>query len=218
MKRAAPVTTLFLDVGGVLLTNGWDHHARRRAARHFKLAWAEMEERHSLVFETHEEGRMTFQEYLGWVVFYQKRPFTRSQFRDFIFAQSKPYPGVIELIANLKARYGLKIVVVSNESREVNAYRIRAFKLDRLVDTFLSSSLRSSAQARCRYLSAGIGSRPGATGADHLHRQHADVRPGRGRAGHSQHSSCGFEIHPRKASFIWISRRDEVSSPEPLAY
>jgi putative hydrolase of the HAD superfamily len=47
---------------------------------------------------------------------------------------------VIELIANLKGRYGLKIVVVSNESREVNAYRIRAFKLDRLVDTFLSSS------------------------------------------------------------------------------
>jgi putative hydrolase of the HAD superfamily len=139
MKRAAPVTTLFLDVGGVLLTNGWDHLARKRAAKHFKLAWAEMEERHSLVFETHEEGRMTFQEYLGWVVFHQKRPFTRSQFRDFIFAQSKPYPGMIELIGNLKARYGLKIVVVSNESREVNAYRIRAFELDRLVDTFISS-------------------------------------------------------------------------------
>ena len=139
MKRAAPVTTLFIDVGEVLLTNGWDHLARRRAAKHFRLAWVDMEERHSLVFETHEEGRMTFQEYLGWVIFYQKRPFTRSEFRDFIFAQSKPYPGVIELVANLKARYGLKIVVVSNESREVNAYRIRAFKLDRLVDTFISS-------------------------------------------------------------------------------
>ena len=139
MKRAAPVTTLFIDVGEVLLTNGWDHLARRRAAKHFRLAWVDMEERHSLVFETHEEGRMTFQEYLGWVIFYQKRPFTRSQFRDFIFAQSKSYPGVIELVANLKARYGLKIVVVSNEYREVNAYRIRAFKLDRLVDTFISS-------------------------------------------------------------------------------
>ena len=139
MKRAAPVTTLFIDVGEVLLTNGWDHLARRRAAKHFRLAWVDMEERHSLVFETHEEGRMTFQEYLGWVIFYQKRPFTRSQFRDFIFAQSKPYPGMIELIASLKARDGLKIVVVSNESREVNAYRIRAFKLDRLVDTFISS-------------------------------------------------------------------------------
>ena len=139
MKRAAPVTTLFLDVGEVLLTDGWDHLARHRAAKHFKLAWAEMEERQALVFETHEEGRMTFQEYLDWVVFYRKRPFTRSQFRDFIFAQSKPYPGMIELIARLKVRYGLKIVVVSNESREMNAYRIRAFKLDRLVDTFITS-------------------------------------------------------------------------------
>ena len=139
MKRTALVTTLFLDVGDVLLTDGWDHLARRRAAKHFKLAWTDMEERHALVFETHEEGRMTFQEYLSWVIFYQKRPFTRNQFRDFIFTQSKPYPGMIELITSLKARYSLKIVVVSNESREMNAYRIRAFKLDRLVDTFISS-------------------------------------------------------------------------------
>ena len=60
MKRTTPITALFLDVGGVLLTNGWDHHARRRTANHFKLKWAEMEERHALNFETHEEGRMTF--------------------------------------------------------------------------------------------------------------------------------------------------------------
>jgi putative hydrolase of the HAD superfamily len=139
MNRAASVTTLFLDVGEVLLTDAWDHLARRRAAKHFELKWSEMEERHALVFETQEEGRMTFQEYLDWVVFYRKRSFTRSQFRDFIFAQSKPYPGMIELIARLKFRHGLKIVVVSNESREMNAYRIRAFKLDRLVDTFISS-------------------------------------------------------------------------------
>ena len=139
MRRAARVTTLFLDVGDVLLTDGWGHLARRRAAKYFKLAWAEMEERHALVFETHEEGRMTFQEYLDWVVFYQKRPFTRSQFRNFLFAQSKPYHGMIELIAHLKLRHGLKIVVVSNESREMNAYRIRAFKLDRLADAFITS-------------------------------------------------------------------------------
>src|SRR5271170_6237622 len=80
-----------------------------------------MDERHRLVFETHEEGKLTFEEYLGWVVFYEKRSFTRNQFRDFIFAQSKPYPRMIELIAQLKRLHGLKIVVVSNESREVNA-------------------------------------------------------------------------------------------------
>ncbi len=139
MKKSLPITTLFVDVGGVLLTNGWDHVERKRVAKHFKLDWAEMDERHRLVFETHEEGRLSFEEYLGWVVFYQKRPFTRNQFRDFLFAQSKPFPKMLDLVAQLKKQHGLKIVVVSNESREVNGYRIRAFKLDRLVDTFISS-------------------------------------------------------------------------------
>ena len=139
MKKPPPITTLFVDVGGVLLTNGWDHVERKRVAKHFKLEWAEMDKRHRLVFETHEQGKLSFEEYLGWVVFYEKRPFTRKQFRDFMFTQSKPFPKMLDLVAQLKAQHGLKIVVVSNESREVNAYRIRTFKLDRLVDTFISS-------------------------------------------------------------------------------
>ncbi|MGA3095811.1 MAG: HAD family hydrolase [Bryobacteraceae bacterium] len=139
MKKATDVTHLFLDVGGVLLTNGWDYRARRRAAANFKLEWAEMEERHHLIFESHEEGKVAFEEYLGRVVFYQKRPFTRAQFRRFLFAQSRPYPKMLDLAARLKLRYGLKIAVVSNEAREVNAYRIRKFKLDGFVDSFISS-------------------------------------------------------------------------------
>lgn len=137
--KPAPITTLFLDVGGVLLTNGWDHLARRRAAKNFDLKWSDMEERHRLTFESHEEGKLTFEEYLSLVVFYQKRPFTRSQFRRFMLEQSQAQPGMIGLFAGLKIRHGLKIVVVSNESREVNAYRIRQFRLDRLADTFVSS-------------------------------------------------------------------------------
>ena len=139
MKGSTEITTLFLDVGGVLLTNGWDHHARRRAAKNFKLQWTEMEDRHRLVFETHEEGKITFEEYLGRVVFYQKRPFTQAQFRRFMFAQSKPYPKMIELAAQLKGRHGLKIALVSNEARVLNAYRIQKFKLDGFVDSFISS-------------------------------------------------------------------------------
>jgi putative hydrolase of the HAD superfamily len=139
VKKPLRITTLFVDVGGVLLTNGWDHLARKRAAKHFKLNWTEMDERHRLVFETHEEGKLSFEEYLGWVVFFEKRPFTRNQFRDFMFSQSKPYPKMLELVAQLKAQHNLKVVVISNESREVNAYRIRTFGLDRLVDTFISS-------------------------------------------------------------------------------
>jgi putative hydrolase of the HAD superfamily len=139
MKRSIPITTLFLDIGGVLLTDGWDHHARKRTAKKFKLKWTEMEDRHQLNFDTYEEGKLTLAEYLGRVVFYQKRPFTRAQFRRFMFAQSKPYPQMIELIRKLKAKYGLKIAVVSNEARELNAYRIRKFKLNGFVDFFISS-------------------------------------------------------------------------------
>ena len=139
MKRTMPITTLFLDIGGVLLNNGWDHLARRRAAKHFKLDWAEMEQRHGLNFETHEEDKLAFKEYLDRVVLYEKRPFTRARFRRFMFAQSKPVAGMIELVRSLKAGFGLKIIVVSNESRELNAYRIRKFKLAGLVDAFVSS-------------------------------------------------------------------------------
>ena len=139
MKSAIPFTTLFLDIGDVLLTDGWDHQARKRAATNFKLAFAEIEERHHMTFETFEDGKLTLDEYLGLVVFYQKRPFTRAQFRRFMFAQSKACPGMIELFAQLKVRYRLKIIALSNEARELNAYRIRTFKLNALMDAFVSS-------------------------------------------------------------------------------
>ena len=139
MKGAIRITTLFLDIGDVLLTDGWDHQARKRAATNFKLAFAEIEERHHMTFETFEDGKLTLDEYLGLVVFYQKRPFTRTQFRRFMFAQSKACPGMIELFAQLKVRHRLKIVALSNEARELNAYRIRTFKLNALMDAFVSS-------------------------------------------------------------------------------
>ena len=98
-----------------------------------------MEDRHHLTFDTYEEGKLTLQEYLDRVVFHQKRRFTRAQFRRFMFAQSKPYPEMIALVAGLKSRYGLKVAAVSNEARELNCHRIGTFKLCRLVDFFISS-------------------------------------------------------------------------------
>jgi len=139
MKTATEITCAFLDIGGVLLTDGWDHLARKRAARNFKLEWAEMEDRHHLTFEIFEQGKITLEEYLSLVVFHQKRSFTRNQFRRFMFAQSKAFPEMIELAAQLKLNLGLKIAIVSNEARELNAYRIERFKLDRLADCFISS-------------------------------------------------------------------------------
>ena len=139
MKDSLPITSWFVDIGGVLLTNGWDHLARRRAAKRFNLDWAEFQARHELNFETHEADKISFKEYLERVVFYEKRPFSRGEFRRFMFAQSKPRPGMIELMRHLKAKYRLKLYVVSNEARELNAYRISRFKLDGMVDAFISS-------------------------------------------------------------------------------
>jgi len=141
MTKLPPIRCLFLDVGGVLLTNGWDHHARRRAAKKFKLDWAEMEERHVLNFVIYETDKLTLQQYLSWVVFYQKRSFSRAEFWRFMCTQSKPYVEMIALMRQLKAKYGLKIIVLSNEARELNDYRIHRFQLVEFVDAFVSSCL-----------------------------------------------------------------------------
>ena len=186
-KKAPVITCLFLDIGGVLLTDGWDHHARKRAAKNFKLEWAEMEARHHLTFDTYEEGKLTLEEYLGRVVFYRKRPFTRAQFRRFMFAQSKPHPEMIDLVAQLKVRHKLKIVVVSNEARELNVHRIRKFKLDRLVDSFISSCfvhIRKPDRDMFR-LALDISQAP-ARQVVYIENT-PNVRPGRRRFGDSKH-------------------------------
>ncbi len=139
MKKATAITCVFLDIGGVLLTDGWGHVSRKLAAKAFDLNPEEMESRHNQAFDTYELGKLTIEEYLSRVVFYEERPFTPAQFRKFMFAQSKPYPKMIELVRKLKARHGLKVAVVSNEARELNSYRIRKFKLDGFVDFFISS-------------------------------------------------------------------------------
>lgn len=133
------IKALFLDIGGVLLTNGWDRSMRKRAAETFALDHAEMDERHHLTFDTYEEGKLSLDEYLQRVVFYEQRPFTPDDFKQFMFAQSQPYPEMIELIKTLKARYNLKIATVSNEGRELTLYRLHHFGLTDFVDFFVSS-------------------------------------------------------------------------------
>lgn len=133
------ITTLFLDIGGVLLTNGWDRQSRHQAAEAFHLDYDELEERHHLTYDTYEEGKISLDDYLQRVVFYQPRPFVAEDFKDFIFHRSQAMPEMIDLMRSLKARYHLKTIAVSNEGREVNGYRIRTFGLETWIDTFVSS-------------------------------------------------------------------------------
>lgn len=134
-----PITTLFLDIGGVLLTNGWDRATRQKAADQFHLDYADIEERHHLTYDTYEEGKLSLDEYLQRVVFCVDRPFSMSEFKDFMLSRSQPLPEMLELVRTLKTRHHLKTIAVSNEGREINAYRIQKYKLDQIIDTFVSS-------------------------------------------------------------------------------
>ena len=136
------ITTMFLDIGGVLLTNGWGHQSRREAAEQFNLDYAEMSDRHHLTFDTYEEGKLSLDEYLTRLVFYEDRPFTREDFKTFMFAQSQQQPEMAQteaLLKGLRAKYHLKVATVSNEGLEIARYRIKKFNLSSYVDFFVFS-------------------------------------------------------------------------------
>jgi putative hydrolase of the HAD superfamily len=133
------ITTLFLDLGGVLLSNGWDRTSRKRAAEKFGIDFTEMDERHHLTFGTYEEGKLSLEDYLSRAVFYEERPFSRDSFIMFMFAQSHPHPDMIDLVRRLKVLHGLKVICVSNEGRELTEYRIKRFELRTFIDCFVSS-------------------------------------------------------------------------------
>lgn len=140
MSKKPKISTLFLDIGGVILTNGWEKESRAKAAETFDLDLAETESRHRLTFDTYEVGKLSLNDYLHRTVFYKKRSFTYDEFKKFMFAQSKAFPEMIALICKIKKKYKLKIAVVSNEGRELNDYRIKKFELGKFVDFFISSS------------------------------------------------------------------------------
>lgn len=140
MNQTPSISTLFVDIGGVLLTNGWDRSARQRAAQVFQLDYEELNERHHLTFDTYEAGKLSLDEYLTRAVFYEARPFSREAFKAFMFEQSQPYPRMIQLMRAVKGRYALKIAAVSNEGRELMQYRIQKFELGQFIDFFVVSS------------------------------------------------------------------------------
>lgn len=136
---AGQVTHLFLDIGNVILTNGWDTSMRRKAAEKFGIDHDEMDERHHLTFDTYEVGKLSLDDYLYRVVFYEKRSFSPEEFKDFMFSQSRPLPQMMDMIRRLKSRYSLKVAAVSNEGRELTTHRINTFRLTDFIDFFICS-------------------------------------------------------------------------------
>ena len=139
MKKNKQISTLFLDIGGVLLTNGWDMNMRKRAAEKFHLDFEELEERHQMVFDPYEQGRLSIDEYLKLVVFHKKRVFDFNDFKNFLFAQTRPLPDMIKMFKSISENNSLKIGAISNEGRELTIYRVNHFRLKEIVQFFICS-------------------------------------------------------------------------------
>jgi len=133
------IKALFLDIGGVFLTNGWDTTARKEAAKEFSLDFEELNGRHRIIFDAYESGKASLEEYLDLLVFYEQRPFTKQTFIDFMMGKSQPYHDMINLVSKLKHTYHLRTIAVNNEGRELNEYRIKQFGLKDFIDVFASS-------------------------------------------------------------------------------
>jgi putative hydrolase of the HAD superfamily len=135
----AKVSLLLWDVGGVLLSNAWDHTARAAAAVQFGLDAVELERRHALVDADFEAGRLDWQEYLSATVFYVPRSFSPEAFLEFMRGRSTPYPAALATARALRERGDYVMATLNNESRELNQFRIRAFRLKEIFEIFLSS-------------------------------------------------------------------------------
>jgi putative hydrolase of the HAD superfamily len=135
----AKITAIFWDVGGVLLSNAWDHEQRQRTLQHFDLDEAEFESRHEMLVSSFERGKISLQEYLECTIFYRARSFTREVFAEYMLSLSQPNTETLRLAGEL-ARSGKYLMsTINNESKELNLFRIQSFGLREIFRFFISS-------------------------------------------------------------------------------
>lgn len=133
------ISTIFWDVGGVLLTNAWDHEQRQRALTHFHLDEPEFQDRHEMVVSSFERGKLTLDEYLQRTIFCHPRQFTPEAFKEFMFSLSQPDLEILALAQQLAGSGKYLMSTINNESKELNLHRIQTFNLREIFTLFVSS-------------------------------------------------------------------------------
>jgi putative hydrolase of the HAD superfamily len=135
-----PFDVILFDVGGVLLTNGWDQRERAVVLGHFGLDLAAFEARSLTVYDAWERGKITADAYLDATVFYEPRGFSRDEFFVFILTQSRPLPnGALGILGEVAASGKCLTGALNNEPRETNEYRFERFGLRNFIRVALSS-------------------------------------------------------------------------------
>ena len=125
-----PFDVILFDVGGVLLSNGWDHDERAASAKYFHLDLAPFEARHAAAYPAWERGETLLKAYLDATVFNEARPFSQDDFFGFMLNQSKLLPnGALGILEELAASDRCMVGALNNEARETNEFRFESFGL-----------------------------------------------------------------------------------------
>ena len=133
------ITTIFFDIGGVCLSNGWDHEQRQMVAQTLNFDYEAFDSRHRQVVDSMERGQLTLEDYLNWTLFYEPRSFTVEDVIREIQQLSTPFSEALELVKALRNSGRYLLATINNESRELNEYRIQRFELCNLFIAFFSS-------------------------------------------------------------------------------
>lgn len=149
--------TLFFDIGGVLLTNGWDTPCRKRAAEQFGFDYPEFQTRHEMSKTAIETGRITLDTYLQRTVFHRPRPFSADDFKAFMYDQSQPLPESLDWLRDFASRGSCKLYTLNNESKELHEHRVKTFGLDSIFRGFLTSCYLGQAKPDDAIYAAALG-------------------------------------------------------------
>jgi len=133
------ISAIFWDVGGVLLSNAWDHEERRQALQQFALDEVEFESRHEMLVSSFERGKISLQEYLERTIFYRPRSFTLEAFEQYMYSLSQADPQTLQLARELSKSCKYLMSTINNESKELNLFRIQTFGLREIFNLFVSS-------------------------------------------------------------------------------
>ena len=141
MSATAPIETIFFDIGGVLLSNGWDETQRASVLPKFDVFLDAYETRHEAANYRWERGFETARWFFDQTVFYEPRKFTFQDLWPEVEGQSSVmFPETYEVIRKLRAQKKYKVATLNNESRELNDFRIGKFDLRNYFDFFVCSS------------------------------------------------------------------------------
>jgi FMN phosphatase YigB (HAD superfamily) len=141
VRSSSYIKTIFWDIGGVLLTNGWDKDERAEVLTRLGVDVADYESRHEEANYFWERGLSTAEHFFKVTVLNQNPNLTFAELWPQVCAESKIlHPESFDILGKLATSRRYRLATLNNESRELNEHRLDAFRLRPFFDYFICSA------------------------------------------------------------------------------